>query len=244
MAVKLNRHDLEFVLKQIRIAEAHVAGTPLMQLIDQPHLPFGLRTVDGTYNNLIAGREQWGASDQPMPRMFDPRWNNEGDETGIDINGPDTRGPDGIPGTPDDLPPGVDDPADNVTNTDYEAPGHVVDTDPRIITNLIADQTLKNPAAIVAALQFAEYDGPILDAPGGPGALTTINGLFQTYLGEAATAVAAALSGLGADPEDRAALGRRDRGGGGFVRPRGGGDDGPEEGGCRGCHRAVEERAP
>ncbi len=199
MAVKLNRHDLEFVLKQIRIAEAHVAGTPLMQLIDQPHLPFGLRTVDGTYNNLIAGREQWGASDQPMPRMFDPRWNNEGDETGIDINGPDTRGPDGIPGTPDDLPPGVDDPADNVTNTDYEAPGHVVDTDPRIITNLIADQTLKNPAAIVAALQFAEYDGPILDAPGGPGALTTINGLFQTYLGEAATAVAAALSGLGAE---------------------------------------------
>jgi hypothetical protein len=86
MAVKLNQHDLEFILKQIKIAEAHVAGTPLTQLIDQPHLPYGLRTVDGTYNNLIPGRETWGASDQPMPRMFDPRWSNENDETGIDIN--------------------------------------------------------------------------------------------------------------------------------------------------------------
>ena len=46
-------------------------------LADQPRAipdaqtPFGLRTVDGTYNNLIEGRETWGASGQPMPRLFE-----------------------------------------------------------------------------------------------------------------------------------------------------------------------------
>ena len=47
--------DLEFILAQIKIAEAHAAGTPLSELVVDPHLPFGLRTVDGTYNNLIEG---------------------------------------------------------------------------------------------------------------------------------------------------------------------------------------------
>ena len=176
MAVKLNQHDLEFILKQIKIAEAHVAGTPLTQLIDQPHLPYGLRTVDGTYNNLIPGRETWGASDQPMPRMFDPRWSNENDESGIDINGPAPGG--------------------SVTNTDYEAPGDVVDSDPRTISNLVVDQTLNNPAAIVAALRFAEYDGQLLDTPTVPGALTVIKDLYQGYLSDATTAAATALTGL------------------------------------------------
>ena len=72
MAVKLNQHDLEFILKQIKIAEAHTAGTPLTDMIVQPHLPYGLRTVDGSYNNILPGRELWGAADQTMPRMFDP----------------------------------------------------------------------------------------------------------------------------------------------------------------------------
>ncbi len=62
MAVKLNQHDLQFILDQIKIAEAHSAGTPLSELIDSPLLPSGLRTVDGSYNNFGIGREQWGSA--------------------------------------------------------------------------------------------------------------------------------------------------------------------------------------
>ena len=79
MAVKLNKHDLEFILAQIKIAEKHAAGIPLEELVTRPHLPYGLRTVDGSYNNVIPGRELWGAADQTMPRMFEPPWRNEGD---------------------------------------------------------------------------------------------------------------------------------------------------------------------
>src|SRR4051794_37760672 len=76
--VQVIKHDLEFILKQIKIAEAHAAGGDLATLVaeaggvdptavgtpSQAHLlPYGLRTVDGSYNNLIDGQEEWGASD-------------------------------------------------------------------------------------------------------------------------------------------------------------------------------------
>src|SRR3954447_23945982 len=69
--------DLRFILDQIKIAEAHVVNTttatgPCGALlgtganqIPSPLLPFGLRTVDGSCNNLIAGQETFGAADQP-----------------------------------------------------------------------------------------------------------------------------------------------------------------------------------
>jgi hypothetical protein len=66
------RSDLEFILEQIRISEAHAAGTPLEQLVANPTLPFGLRTVDGSYNNLVQGQSEFGAADNPFPRMTDP----------------------------------------------------------------------------------------------------------------------------------------------------------------------------
>ena len=54
---KLVKHDLEFILKQIKIAENHVKsgygsyadaqGNPIGGLV-----PYGLRTVSGEYNNL------------------------------------------------------------------------------------------------------------------------------------------------------------------------------------------------
>ncbi len=144
MAVSLNRHDLEFILKQIEIAEAHTAGAPLDQLIVQPHLPYGLRTVDGSYNNIIPGREYWGASGQPMPRMLESDFRDDGDNDSIDVNGP-------APG--------------QLENGDYGQAGDVADADPRIISNLIVDQTLNNPAAITAALQYAGHSGSeLMDA--------------------------------------------------------------------------------
>ena len=38
-----------------------------------------------------------------------------------------------------------------VTNTDFGQQGDVVDADPRIISNLIVDQTSNNPAAVAVA---------------------------------------------------------------------------------------------
>ncbi|MFC4171993.1 peroxidase family protein [Microvirga sp. GCM10011540] len=181
--VQLVKHDLEFILKQIKIAEAHAAGGDLATLVAraggydptapggapaQAHLlPYGLRTVDGSYNNLIPGREKWGAADQPFPGIFEPNYLNEADG--------DTFAPGGPP----------------ITNNDYansgRTNGNVADADPRIISNLIVDQTLSNPAAIMAALQHAGLTGAQLAT-----ALSEVRAAF-TALGAAGAGGDAAL---------------------------------------------------
>lgn len=132
MAVKLNLNDIQFILDQIKIAEAHASGTPLDQLVDSPLLPYGLRTVDGSYNNFGVGREQWGASGEPFPGLAEPNY-------------PTGSGSFGDPRYP--------------SNNDYGQAGNVVDSEPRLISNLIVDQTSTNPAAIYAALQHAGHEG-------------------------------------------------------------------------------------
>ena len=132
MAVKLNQHDLQFILDQIKIAEAHSAGTPLSELIDSPLLPSGLRTVDGSYNNFGIGREQWGSAGE----IFGPITEGSFREG---------SGAFPFPGYP--------------TNNDYGENGDVVDAEPRLISNLIVDQTLDNPAVIATALQHAGDTG-------------------------------------------------------------------------------------
>jgi hypothetical protein len=75
----LNAGDLRFILKQIKIAENHatkedsegkpVPGQPLLgpgpYQIANPLLPYGLRTVDGSDNNLVAGQRTFGTSSLP-----------------------------------------------------------------------------------------------------------------------------------------------------------------------------------
>ena len=73
MSVTVNQADLEFILAQIKIAEAHAAGQPLFGpggLVPAYNVSWGLRTVDGTYNNLL--HETWGAADQQFPTLMDP----------------------------------------------------------------------------------------------------------------------------------------------------------------------------
>src|SRR4051794_709634 len=146
--VQLVKHDLEFILKQIKIAEAHSEavekitgektadqiGDALRELVDNPLLPYGLRTVDGAYNNLIPGHEWSGSADQIMPRLLNPKY---------------------VPADP--LPAGAHGPGSpaGTTPTHYGNTGDVWDADPRIISNLIGDQSLDNPAAIYAALSYA-----------------------------------------------------------------------------------------
>lgn len=159
--VKLIKHDLEFILKQIEIAEAHNAliagltpedfaegdpiGDALRTLIDSPLLPYGLRTVDGSYNNLVPGREKWGASGEPFKPLTQPNWVNENDDAlmfGTPSNPMWLTNNNYAPGTPSS--PGF-------------GAGTVVDADPRLISNLIVDQTLANPAAVAAALRLAGH---------------------------------------------------------------------------------------
>ena len=73
--------DLSYILDQIKIGEAHVVNTtsatgPCGALlgngpnqIPSPLLAFGIRTVDGSCNNLQAGQEKFGAADQAFPRL-------------------------------------------------------------------------------------------------------------------------------------------------------------------------------
>jgi Ca2+-binding RTX toxin-like protein len=169
--VNLVRHDLEFILRQIKIAEAHSSGTPLTEIyvdaagnvvsaetegavlaISHPLAPYGLRTVDGSYNNLIAGREEWGASGQEFPRLTDPYWRNEADDAqmfGTPANPVWLNNNNYQPGSP--------------TGTPMLPAGTVADADPRIISNLIVDQTLNNPAAIYAALVYSGLSGGALN---------------------------------------------------------------------------------
>jgi len=148
---KLNLQDTKFVLAQIKIAEAHAAGTPIPEVwvdadgnavpantpgatlaVPTTISPYGLRTVDGSYNNLTPGREYWGAADTVMPRALDADFRNDAD------------GDTFVPG------PG----APTLSNTNYNGTGSVIDADPRIISNLVVDQTLTNPAAVQAWLDY------------------------------------------------------------------------------------------
>jgi Ca2+-binding RTX toxin-like protein len=144
----VNVEDLMFILRQIKISEAHSGGLSLTQAIQNEYggtvadanlVPFGLRTVDGSLNNLAPGQEGFGAADQTFSRMLDPIYVNDADGDSIDFNGPAPGG--------------------EVVQGNYGIAGNVVDADPRTISNLIVDQSVNNPAAILAALKYAGIEG-------------------------------------------------------------------------------------
>src|SRR5262245_65382888 len=67
-----NLSDLDFILQQILIAEAHAAGQNLRDLLPNVQVPFGLRTIDGSFNNLLTGQSEFGSADNLFPRLLDP----------------------------------------------------------------------------------------------------------------------------------------------------------------------------
>ena len=141
--------DLDFILDQIIIAERHAAGEDLLSLVGNERFPNGLRTVDGTFNNLVPGQSNFGAADQNFPPQIDQVFRNEQDESSFF----------------------------GVTNTNYATSGpaaNVVDTDPRIISNLIVDQTVTNPVAYQIAFS-AGADGNLSYL-----AQAGVDGLFGT----------------------------------------------------------------
>jgi Ca2+-binding RTX toxin-like protein len=153
--------DLAFIYKQIEIADEHATTAtpqnPCGTLLAQPGdnipdakqvpdilTPYGLRTVDGSCNNLknaattttINGPAAFGSSRQLFPRLTTPVF----------------RGADAI--TPQ-FPVGAPGP------TSYaQTRGNVVDAQPRLISNLIDDQTANNPAAVAAATHSTDIVHP------------------------------------------------------------------------------------
>ena len=73
------RSDLNFILDQIKIAEADAAGQDILSLIPNIRAPLGLRTVDGSNNNLMnlngINNTEFGAADNLFPRVTDPVFN-------------------------------------------------------------------------------------------------------------------------------------------------------------------------
>src|SRR5262249_58529402 len=76
VGVHFIRSDLDFILAQIQVAERHAAGENLTDILPNVRVPFGLRTVDGSFNNLINGdvgdQTHFGAADTVFPRLTDP----------------------------------------------------------------------------------------------------------------------------------------------------------------------------
>ncbi|MDB5539512.1 MAG: hypothetical protein JWQ89_1239 [Devosia sp.] len=146
------RSDLDFILAQIKVAEKHAAYTanpldpnaaPLYGVgaagqagsVPTYTLSIGLRTVDGQYNNLLQGQEKWGAADMQFPELLDPTF----------------RPGENVPAN--FLPPGA--PAVPTSYAPSNNPGSMVfDSSLRTISNLIVDQTLANPAAILKGLEI------------------------------------------------------------------------------------------
>ncbi|MGI9405448.1 MAG: peroxidase family protein, partial [Hyphomicrobiaceae bacterium] len=167
---------LQFILDGIIVSETHAEQTNdttssvwdpaeletsrqiLLSLIPNSFEPIGMRTLSGELNNLLQDQSTFGTTGE-FPRLGEADYRDDS-ATGF----PETGFPLGPPGAP------------VVTNTDYQqsgsqdntgpgdvpdgvADGDVVDSDPRIISNLVVDLSVNNPAAIVAAGADPGTDG-------------------------------------------------------------------------------------
>ncbi|MFN0306195.1 MAG: peroxidase family protein, partial [Burkholderiales bacterium] len=160
----LIRSDLDFILQQIFIAEANAAGASLISLLPNELAMLGLRTVDGSLNNLVPGQQFFGAADLLFPRVLGSTFNS------AEIIPAGFFGTHPVTG---ELIPPVD------TPTSYlQTSGLVLDSQPRIISNLIVDQT----PLVVDPITGAYVSGnPAASAAGGtlvtsPG----LDGIFGT----------------------------------------------------------------
>jgi Ca2+-binding RTX toxin-like protein len=147
----IDAEDLRFIYQQILVAQDHAAGGTLLgpgaNQVHDPQLPRGLRTVDGTFNNLVPVPDQhlFGSADRLFPRLTTPLFR------------------------------------DAEAGTSYKQKllnNVVIDSQPRIVTNLIADQSAANPAAAAVALNPCGFGGfvcsPPAPVPGNPDPLASV----------------------------------------------------------------------
>lgn len=185
------RSDLDFILAQIKIAEAHAAGQPLYGpggQIPSYNIAWGLRTVDGSFNHLLPGQERWGASDREFVELMDPNY----------------RPADGTPFDPDGPGPAPAMPTSPNYNPSNNPNSLVFDSSLRTISNLLVDQSLGNPAAILTGLQNAGVADPGMVITGQiSAAYAPLKPLFKA-LAEAERAEASAAAAAAANPGNAA----------------------------------------
>ncbi|WP_295694744.1 peroxidase family protein [Lapillicoccus sp.] len=147
--------DLAYILRQVKIAERHTVtrtpANPCGTLLNQPGdgipdaeqvpdvlTPYGLRTVDGSCNNLKTGNSGFASADLGFPRLTTPVFRDAEPVTPAFPVGP----------------PGA-------TSYSQKSVGNVVvDSEPRVVSNLIVDQTSTNPAALAAAAHPVRSQNP------------------------------------------------------------------------------------
>ncbi len=192
---EVNIADLEFILKQIKIAEdtsvgyttapktilQSIMGAYGVTAVNAAQMPAGLRTVDGTGNGLLPGANEFGAADNLFPRLTDPVFLVDADGDTIDFDG---AGPG---------PAVTASAGSSASNYGYTGSGShsVVDADPRIISNLIVDMTAANPAAVEAALAHHGITGD--DAVAAAAAIAAAQALVVSTSAAAAATNAGAL---------------------------------------------------
>ena len=145
--------DLEFIIKQIDISEDHAEATltdpndsPLClpgktfdvatqtyrdsqgYCVGSPTMPYGLRTVDGRWNNLLPAQDGYGTAQEVFPRLLKAEYKD------ADVTPP--------------FAPGNNSPNPGAATSYNQTQGFVYDSDPRTISNLIVDQTVNNAAAV------------------------------------------------------------------------------------------------
>ena len=171
--VAFTQHDLQFILDGIIVSENHADQTNsletgtwfqedietsrqiLRSLLPNSLEPIGMRTISGELNNLEPLQDQFGATGNEFPRLTDEVHPDDGTATGDGTGNPDDDAGVDLDG-PGGAPP--------ITNTDYGVPGTVTDSDPRIISNLVVDQSVRNPAALEAAgIDSVAYNAAIDD---------------------------------------------------------------------------------
>ncbi|MFP8881579.1 MAG: heme peroxidase, partial [Myxococcota bacterium] len=129
---------MNFILKQIKFSERHADGEELLDILPNASLPWGLRTVDGSFNNLTPDQTGFGQADLEFLSIVEPEYPNAQTLT--------------APMADNDVPG---------AKTSYvRGDGRTVqDSTPRLISNLIVNQSTMNPAAVQAA---ADEDGTLL----------------------------------------------------------------------------------
>ncbi len=142
------RQDLDFILRQIKFAEDHVTNSAngvgeqdcaaLLALLPNGSVPWGLRTVDGSCNNLLPGQGGFGASDLEFRALVEPVFD------GAQILTQPFASNDAVG-----------------ANTSYVTGNGktVQDSTARLLSRLITNQSESNPAAVKAA---ADEDGTTL----------------------------------------------------------------------------------
>src|SRR5262245_22705803 len=169
--VQFIRSDLDFILQQILYAEqltlpdGSFDAANILNVLPNTQVPWGLRTVDGSFNNLVfidnstvsIDQTQFGAADTVFPRMLTPTFRTV------------------------DLPADFFGPGSPPISTSYsQTSGTVIDPAPRVISNLIVDQTNNNPAAAAAAA--ANPGAQLVTSPGLDGIFGTPDDTLVNYI--------------------------------------------------------------